>query len=324
MPEVQTRASGGGSPHRDATKGRSESVSRGATVAAVTVPAVSSQNVRFAARHHDPAKSNKLVEVAVPDSVAQEPPRSHPKEANAPSPTPRDASTTPDSGVRDVLPDHEAIPPTSAAALVGVGEPIRRGETNFWTGLPTQLENGTSGCIFASATSTAATTHAIDAFNDSPQTNSVGVRGVASATVGETIGVEGVSRSIGGVGVRGFSSLIGVSGYTNTGVGVRGFASAGSGQTVGVLGTCASPEGVGVLADNTAPQPGLAVHVRTGDLAVGEPANPWFRVTSTDPQNGQTALLVRRNVNGVLSTQRVSVGPANSGGNGFRVLRVPN
>jgi len=229
--------------------------------------------------------------------------------------------------VPDVTPDDEAIQPTSAAALVGVGDPIRRGENNFWDGLPTQLENGTSGCLFARATSTVARTRTIDAWNDSPQTDSVAVRGIANAPSGVTTGVVGVCRSNtpGGVGVRGFSSAgSGVNGDSDTGIGVRGFASANSGNTVGVWGTCASPGGVSVLADNTAPQPGLAVHVRSGDLAVGEPANPWFRVTSTAPQNGETALLVRRNVNGVLSTQRVSVGPANSGGNGFRALRVPN
>jgi hypothetical protein len=38
----------------------------------------------------------------------------------------------------------------------------------------------------------------------------------------------------------------------------------------------------------------------------------------------ETAMLVRRNVGGTLSLQRVSMGAADSGGAGFKVLRVPN
>lgn len=40
--------------------------------------------------------------------------------------------------------------------------------------------------------------------------------------------------------------------------------------------------------------------------------------------NGETALLVRRNVAGVFSLERVSMGVADSGGAGFKLLRVPN
>lgn len=42
------------------------------------------------------------------------------------------------------------------------------------------------------------------------------------------------------------------------------------------------------------------------------------------PADGETALLVRRNVGGGFSTQRVSMGTVDSGGTGFKVLRVPN
>jgi hypothetical protein len=38
----------------------------------------------------------------------------------------------------------------------------------------------------------------------------------------------------------------------------------------------------------------------------------------------ETCLLIRRNVAGVFSTQRVSMGAADSGGAGFKLLRVPN
>jgi hypothetical protein len=42
------------------------------------------------------------------------------------------------------------------------------------------------------------------------------------------------------------------------------------------------------------------------------------------PTDGQVALLVQRNVDGVITTQPVSMGVADSGGAGFRLLRVPN
>jgi hypothetical protein len=42
------------------------------------------------------------------------------------------------------------------------------------------------------------------------------------------------------------------------------------------------------------------------------------------PTDGQVAMLVQRNIGGVISTQQVSMGVADSGGVGFRLLRVPN
>ena len=38
----------------------------------------------------------------------------------------------------------------------------------------------------------------------------------------------------------------------------------------------------------------------------------------------ETSLWIRRNVGGTFTLQRVTMGPADSGGTGFRVLRVPN
>jgi hypothetical protein len=43
-----------------------------------------------------------------------------------------------------------------------------------------------------------------------------------------------------------------------------------------------------------------------------------------EPADTETALLIRRNVSGTLSLQRVSMGATDSGGSGFKVLRVPN
>jgi hypothetical protein len=42
------------------------------------------------------------------------------------------------------------------------------------------------------------------------------------------------------------------------------------------------------------------------------------------PADGEVAMLVQRNVGGVITTQPVSMGGEDSGGAGFRVLRVPN
>lgn len=42
------------------------------------------------------------------------------------------------------------------------------------------------------------------------------------------------------------------------------------------------------------------------------------------PADGETALLVRRNVGGTQTVQRVSMGATDSGGSGFKLLRVPN
>lgn len=44
----------------------------------------------------------------------------------------------------------------------------------------------------------------------------------------------------------------------------------------------------------------------------------------SEPAADETALLVRRNLGGTLSLQRVSMGTTDSGGTGFRLLRVPN
>lgn len=45
------------------------------------------------------------------------------------------------------------------------------------------------------------------------------------------------------------------------------------------------------------------------------------RATAAD---GETALLVSRNIGGIYTLQRVSMGAADSGGTGFKVLRIPN
>jgi len=69
----------------------------------------------------------------------------------------------------------------------------------------------------------------------------------------------------------------------------------------------------------------------TGIYAIGaEPNVLGFAIGAqigaklSEPTDGNTALLIRRNVGGTLSLQQVSMGAADSGGAGFKVLRVPN
>jgi hypothetical protein len=168
----------------------------------------------------------------------------------------------------------------------------------------------------------------------SPISGSAGVRGVARdqgrgpGGAGTTYGVRGVSLSPNGKGVIGeadFSggAAVGVEGNSASGTGVLGH-----GGNIGVWGTSSDPTGVGVLADN--PGGGIAFRARgaariTDNLKVGPSnANPAFQVDASSFAPGQTAILVRRNVGGTFSTQRVSMGGPNSGGAGFRMLRVPN
>lgn len=58
-------------------------------------------------------------------------------------------------------------------------------------------------------------------------------------------------------------------------------------------------------------------------LATGGSEVESVRATGT-VADGETAMLVRRNVGGTYSLQRVSMGAADSGGTGYKVLRVPN
>jgi hypothetical protein len=132
-----------------------------------------------------------------------------------------------------------------------------------------------------------------------------------------------------------FGDPIALSCETSEGLGIgvqgkafRGTGVFGNGHEVGVRGSCDSQTGVGVLANNT--KGGVAFRALgaarvVGNLKVGlSNANPALKVDAANPANGHTAILVRRNVEGALSTQRVSMGPPDSGGAGFRVLRVPN
>lgn len=107
-----------------------------------------------------------------------------------------------------------------------------------------------------------------------------------------------------------------------------GVVTSTTGVTIGVWGNCASPDGVAVLADNIEPG-GVAIKARgtttlEGELNVGLPAGASFRVDLADPGLSETAILVRRNVGGNITLQRVSMGGPDSAGAGFRVLRVPN
>lgn len=65
------------------------------------------------------------------------------------------------------------------------------------------------------------------------------------------------------------------------------------------------------------------INVSTGDFYIQLNGVTNLLLTNTIA-DGETALLVRRNVGGSLTLQRVSMGAADSGGSGYRVLRVLN
>lgn len=68
----------------------------------------------------------------------------------------------------------------------------------------------------------------------------------------------------------------------------------------------------------TNPRVGMSFYVATPTGAV-----EGARVGS-NPSDGDTALWVRRNVGGTLTIQKVTMGAADSGGSGYKLLRVPN
>jgi len=82
-------------------------------------------------------------------------------------------------------------------------------------------------------------------------------------------------------------------------------------------GTVASPS-LTIAADNDT---GL-FQAAGNTLSIAIAAEEGMRIS--DPASGETALLIRRNVGGVFSLERVSMGAADSGGAGFKLLRVPN
>jgi hypothetical protein len=79
-----------------------------------------------------------------------------------------------------------------------------------------------------------------------------------------------------------------------------------------------SSGGAGVISSTS--------HATKGTITLGTAATPYAQVSETDAAiaDTETALLVRRNVGGTLSLQRVSMGIVDSGGSGFKLLRVPN
>lgn len=89
--------------------------------------------------------------------------------------------------------------------------------------------------------------------------------------------------------------------------------------------------GVALFGDGSVSLPGIAFSSDTNtglfrvgadqfDLVIGGVTGARMNA----PADGETAILLRRNVGGTLTLQRVSMGAADSGGSGFKVLRVPN
>jgi hypothetical protein len=208
--------------------------------------------------------------------------------------------------------------------------PVLLEENNVGTGDSTNIESPGPTAFLGRCTAINFRTRGVQGETFSDRAGSAGVRGVATSLTGNPSGVEGITVAADGAGVHGRATANtgnpkGVLGDVGRGVGVLGVASDTSGITVGVWGSVVSPAGIGVLADSD----GLALKARgstslEGKLEVGSPTQRSFTVDPANPASGQTAILVLRNVGGTLSLQRVTMGAANSGGAGFRVLRVPN
>jgi hypothetical protein len=230
--------------------------------------------------------------------------------------------------VGDSIADQDSALSDTPVALAPVS--VLLNENNVGTALSTNIESPGPRAFLGRCTATNFRTRGVQGETWSDRAGSAGVRGVATSMGGSPSGVEGIAIATDGVGVRGEAtadtgSPRGVVGSVRAGAGVLGIASKNTGITVGVWGSVVSAEGVGVLADGD----GVALRARgstslEGMLEVGTPTQRSFTVDTANPANGQTAILVLRNVNGTLSLQRVTMGAANSGGAGFRALRVPN
>jgi hypothetical protein len=69
---------------------------------------------------------------------------------------------------------------------------------------------------------------------------------------------------------------------------------------------------------------GTLVNLQTSGTQFDHYVNGSVHAEYAAPADGETALLLRRNVGGSYTLQRVSMGAADSGGTGYKVLRVPN
>ncbi len=69
---------------------------------------------------------------------------------------------------------------------------------------------------------------------------------------------------------------------------------------------------------------GTLVNLQTSGAQFDHYVNGTIHMELAAAADGETALLVRRNVGAAFTLQRVSMGIADSGGAGFKVLRVPN
>jgi len=86
---------------------------------------------------------------------------------------------------------------------------------------------------------------------------------------------------------------------------------------LGVGGTALNPA-LSFIGD-----PDTGVYLPAADT-LGLSAGGLSMAEFSDPADTETALLIRRNVAGVFTTERVSMGDPDSGGLGFKLLRVPN
>lgn len=98
-------------------------------------------------------------------------------------------------------------------------------------------------------------------------------------------------------------------------IGAIGWADGGIGYGQYLNDPIPEPDAVRIFPDPTVANPTLTIQIHAAH-------DPALRVQ--EAADGDTALLVRRNVAGVFSLEQVSMGVPGSGGVGFKLLRVPN
>lgn len=95
-------------------------------------------------------------------------------------------------------------------------------------------------------------------------------------------------------------------------------------SSVGEATTVAADNGaVGTPSVSFASDPDTGMY-RVGANLLGLAIGGAIGAELSAPTDGLTALLVRVNTGGVFTLERVSIGAADSGGTGFRLLCIPN
>jgi hypothetical protein len=205
---------------------------------------------------------------------------------------------------------------------MAAGDPVRLSQNNVSGTASTQIESAGDNAFRAFCTASNARTRGVWGETASPRARSSGVFGLANSSSGSPSGVRGISTASDGVGVIGEAQV-----NTPTDPNQQQ-------NCAGVKGTCTSAAGVGIQAENT----GGGRALEAGSPALTELGAQLQRellalAVESDPSEfdeGESAIqvlvkLTKSGVQGgVLHLRRVKVGGRNSGGQGFRILRVDN